>query len=99
MTIRKPVKTPKPAAMPAEAAAAFIAGAPDAGARPSPEAVKVVVTPKMLADLPKNKRGNKLVTTIGLVPDTVAHVDAAAAALGLTRTAWITMVITQALAK
>ncbi|WP_343606419.1 CopG family transcriptional regulator [Roseateles sp.] len=74
--------TKKPARKTAEE---FIAAAPDAGRGGKPARRRVI-------------RGHKEQLTLTIAPDTVDRVDAAAAKLGLSRTAWITLAINLQLA-
>ena len=75
--------TKKPARRTAEQ---FIAAAPDAD-RPATSADKGKPTRRRVI------RGHKEQLTLTIAPDTVDRVDAAAAKLGLSRTAWITLAI------
>jgi len=66
----------------------FIAGAPDAAA-PMPQ-----VTPAKGV-----MRGHKRQITLTLSPDLLPQIDAAAASLGISRAAWVSMTISQGLRK
>ena len=84
MTIKKPVKThPRTEA----AADAFIAAAPDA--KP---AIEVQPPPSTVGVF----RGKKRIITLGLDPTLLDLVDANAAALHVSRAAFINMAITEA---
>lgn len=79
MTIKKAVKPHQ------GAAAAFIAGAPDAKAT-GEEKTGVM-------------RGNKRQITLTLPPALLPQIDRAADTLGISRAAWITMTLSKALAQ
>jgi len=65
----------------------LISVAPDAGRKASAAAVEGKPARRRVI------RGRKEQLTLTIAPDTVDRVDAAAAKLGLTRTAWITLAI------
>lgn len=43
-------------------------------------------------------RGNRRVITLGFAPETIDRIDEAAASLGISRAAWVNMVVNKALA-
>lgn len=107
MALKKPVKPE--AVLPAiDAALDFISGAPDAQKlAPQPKHV-VAQAPEPTEKAPKKPRrqgkvgnrfvrGNKEYISLAFVPGTLDKIDSAAQRMGLSRTAWLTVVIGQVL--
>jgi hypothetical protein len=68
----------------------FISAAPDASAKPG-----TMAEPETKGVM----RGNKRQISLTLTPELLPQIDAAADALGISRAAWVSMTISQALKK
>lgn len=69
----------------------FIGAAPDSGSKNADAALAIANDPVGLM------RGNKRQITLTLTPEMVPKIDSAAASLGISRAAWISMTISKAL--